>query len=431
MKKFITLTAALLSLSATSAFAQSYAIIGGKLITGDGSAPIENGTVVIKDGKVIAAGSNIAIPADAQKIDATNKWVTPGIFAGFSRLGLTEISAVSGTNDENASKSKFSAALDVSDAISADRSPFGVNRASGVTRAAVAPSVGGNIFAGQGAIANLGEGQDPTSHKRVFQFVEMGERAASIAGGSRTASKTLFRSMLRQASDYANNRANFDESQLTVEDAKALLKVISGETMLLAHVESAADINQMIDLKKEYPAMKLVIVGASEGWRVADRLARENVPVIASALNDLPSSFEVLAATQSNVGRMENAGVKVAIGMIDDRDAHQLRYSAQYAGNLVALNKVPGATGVNWNTAFALISSRPAEILGQGGKLGVLKNGAAADVVIWNGDPLELSTNVEQLFIDGKKQSLENRQSKLRDRYANPVEGNLPKAYDR
>ena len=113
--------------------------------------------------------------------------------------------------------------------------------------------------------------------------------------------------------------------------------------------------------------------------------------------------------------------------MINDRDAHQLRYSTQYAGNLVALNKVPRATGLSWNEAFAAISSVPAEIMGMGGKLGSLKSGRQADVVIWDGDPLELSTQVENVLIDGVEQSLSNRQIRLRDRYRNPAPGALPK----
>ena len=139
----------------------------------------------------------------------------------------------------------------------------------------------------------------------------------------------------------------------------------------------------------------------------------------------------MLGATQSNIGRMKDAGVKVAIGMINDRDAHQLRYSTQYAGNLVSLQKVPGATGLSWDEAFAAISSSPAEIMGVGDRYGSLKPGRAGDVVIWDGDPLELYAAPTKVFIDGVEQPLGNRQDRLRDRYRTPQEGALPKAYDR
>jgi imidazolonepropionase-like amidohydrolase len=237
--------------------------------------------------------------------------------------------------------------------------------------------------------------------------------------------------MLREAQDYAAGRGTFDDQLLRAEDAKALLPIIRGETRMLVHVEGANDILRVMELKRDFPALKLVLVGASEGWRVAEQIASANVPVIASALNDLPASFEQLAATQSNIGRMKAAGVKVAIGMIDDRDAHQLRYSLQYAGNLVSLGQVPRATGLSWNDAFAAITSGPAEIMGVGATLGSLKAGRAADLVIWDGDPLELSTSAEAVYIDGILQPLDNRQSRLRDRYRTPSENALPKAYEK
>jgi imidazolonepropionase-like amidohydrolase len=237
--------------------------------------------------------------------------------------------------------------------------------------------------------------------------------------------------MLREAQDYAAGRGTFDDELLKAEDAKALLSVLRGETRLLIHVEGANDMLRLIELKREFPAVKMVFVGATEGWRVAAQLAQAGIPVIASALNDLPASFEMLGATQSNIGRMKDAGVKVAIGMINDRDSHQLRYTTQYAGNLVSLQTVPGATGLSWDEAFAAVSSVPADIMGVGDRYGSLKAGKAADVVVWDGDPLELSSAPTIVIIDGIEQPLSNRQQRLRDRYARPMEGDLPKAYDR
>ena len=430
MKRFSFCLASAAALIAAPLAAQTTAIIGGKLVIGDGSAPIEGGTVLIRNDRVVAAGANIAIPANAQRIDATGKWVTPGIFAGFSRIGLVEVGAVTQTNDMNASGSPFSAALDVQYAINPFASAVAVNRAAGVTRAVVSPSTSGSIFGGYGAIVDLGQDENAITQARSFQFVELGETGHSRAGGSRSASHIQFRALLEEARTYARNPTAFDSDLLKASDAKALLPVINGSTKLLVHVESANDILKVLDLRKDFPALKMVLVGANEGWRVAGHIAAAGVPVLASALSDLPYGFEDLAATQSNIGRMKDAGVKVAIGMINDRDAHQLRYSVQYAGNLVALNKVPRATGLSWNEAFAAISSVPAEIMDMGGQLGSLKTGRQADVVIWDGDPLELSTQVEKVLIDGVEQSLSNRQLRLRDRYRNPTPGALPKAYD-
>jgi imidazolonepropionase-like amidohydrolase len=430
MRHFLYAAAAIAAFAAPAA-AETIAITGGRVVVGDGSAPIDGGTVVIRDGKVVMAGSGVAVPSGARVIDAAGKWVTPGVFAGFTRLGLAEVEAVNGTNDKSGGRSGFSAAIDVAPAIDPFRSPFAVSRSAGVTRAVVAPEAAGNIFAGQGAIADLGADSDPVTKARAFQFAEFGEQGAASAGGSRAGTHLHFRAMLREAQDYAAGRGVFDDELLKAEDAKALLSVLRGETRLLIHVEGANDMLRLIELKREFPAIKMVFVGASEGWRVAPQLVQAGIPVIASALNDLPATFEMLGATQSNIGRMKDAGVEVAIGMINDNDSHQIRYTTQYAGNLVSLQFVPGATGLTWDEAFAAISSVPADIMGVGDRFGSLKAGRAADVVIWDGDPLELSSAATTVIIDGIEQPLGNRQDRLRDRYARPTEGDLPKAYDR
>jgi imidazolonepropionase-like amidohydrolase len=218
---------------------------------------------------------------------------------------------------------------------------------------------------------------------------------------------------------------------LTRFDAAALVPVLQGRQYLLIHVERSRDILNVLNLKGDYPALKIVLVGASEGWLVADRIAASGVPVIALAVNDLPSSFEQLAATQSNVGRMRDAGVEVSIGMIDDNDTRYLFNERQYAGNLVALENVPGANGVRWGEALAMITSRPAEALGLGRDLGSLAPGRRADVVIWSGDPLQVSSSAEAVFIDGVQQPMDTRQTKLRDRYKDLSRDVLPEAYRR
>ncbi len=208
-------------------------------------------------------------------------------------------------------------------------------------------------------------------------------------------------------------------------DAAALVPVVNGRP-LYVHAERAADIRMALALRQEYPALRLVIVGASEGWLAAKELAAAGVPVLATPLNDLPASFERLGSTQSNVGRMAAAGVKVSLGAFFDQPA----YATQYAGNLVALNKLPGAAGLSWDKAFAAISSGPAEALGMGDRFGSLRVGRAGDVVIWDGDPLELTSGAVRVFIDGVEQPLASHQSRLRDRYATPAPGALPKGYD-
>ena len=453
--------AAALAMAAPAA-AQTIAITGGRVVIGDGSEPIDGGTVVIRNGRVVAAGAGVAVPAGAQVVEARGRWVTAGLMSGFSRIGLAEVDAAGASTDVSASNSPFSAALDVAPAINPQAAAIAINRAAGITRAVVVPVAATSIFAGQGAIIDLGSDTDPITRRRAFQFVELGETGADRAGGSRVSAHALLRNALREAGQLRVSisggggrgqqpqreqpgEPNIDDEMdvrmlepqrerssdvlLTRFDAAALVPVVQGRQALLVHVERASDILQTLALRDEFPKLRLVLVGATEGWRVADRIRAAGVPVIANALNDLPATFEQLAATQSNVGRLRAAGVPVAIGHINDDETRQLRLMPQYAGNLVALNNVPGATGLSWSQAFAAISSAPAAAMGMDAEIGSLRPGRRGDVVIWDGDPLELSTSVEAVWIDGVQQSLENRQTRLRDRYRTPQEGALPHAY--
>ena len=459
----IRLAAAALLLAGTApAAAETIAITNGIVAIGDGSEPFQGATVVIRDGRVVAAGPGARIPADARIVDANGKWVTPGIVAGFSRLGLAEIDLGDrGADDTSAANGPFSAAIDVTPAINPLYTPIAVNRADGVTRALVAPSSARSIFAGQGAVIDTGADMSPVTRARAFQFVELGETGADDAGGSRPSAHILFRNALREAAELRRfadpvrsartgepderlepvvrdpNEARIlgpgarrsEDVLLTRFDAAALVPVLQGRQHLLVHVERASDILQVIDLKREFRSLRIVIVGASEGWLVADRIAASGIPVIASAVNDLPASFEQLAATQSNVGRMRAAGVRVSIGTINDDETRNVFRERQYAGNLVALTKIPGATGLSWGEALAAITSGPAEAIGMGGDFGSLAPGRRADVVIWSGDPLDPRSAAEAVFIDGVEQPLTNHQSRLRDRYRHLPRRELPEAY--
>ena len=440
------------------ASAQTVAITGGTVALGDGSEPIQGGTVVIRDGRVVAAGSGVAVPAGAQVIDATGKWVTPGIVAGFSRLGLVDVDAVEGANDASA-EGPFSAALDVAPAINPNAAPVAINRADGVTRAIVAPVAGKSIFAGQGALIDTGADLQPVTRARLFQFVELGEEGADQAGGSRTSAHVLLRNALREASELGRfaspirgggsperpavpenpndpklltgDARRSEDVLLTRFDAAALVPVLRGEQILMVHANRSTDLLQIIALKREFPRLRLVIVGADEGWLVARELAASGIPVLASALSNLPSSFESAAATQSNVGRMRQAGVKVALGTINDDDPRMSFRTRNYAGNLVGLARVPGASGLTWGQALAAITSGPAEAVGLGGEIGSLTPGRRGDVVVWNGDPLDNLSAPELVMIDGVQQPLTTRMIRLRDRYRDLNRRELPEAYRR
>jgi imidazolonepropionase-like amidohydrolase len=438
--------------------AQDFAVTGATVATGDGSAPMENATVVVRGGRIAAVGTGVAVPAGIDVMDGTGMWVTPGLFASITDLGLYDVLAVDESNDIGAGTSPFNAALDVAPAINPVSQDVQISREGGITRATVAPDADSSIFAGQGAVIDLGADRNAVLRPRAFQFVELGEYGARRAGGSRTSAHALFRNALREAKAYGARAsipgqssspdpmrtgddvpidprlAGDDRAErggdvlLTRFDAAALMPVVEGRQPLYVHVERASDILSVLELRREFPKLQLVIVGASEGWQVANQIAAAGVPVIAQALVDLPANFEQLASTQSNVGRMKQAGVKVALGPFDG-DNHP-RYATQFAGNLVALTKIPGASGLSWGEALAAITSIPAEIAGMGGRAGVLAPGAMGDVVVWDGDPLEITSAAVRVVIDGVVQPLENHQSRLRQRYRDLDESNLPKAYD-
>ncbi|UAB78925.1 amidohydrolase family protein [Erythrobacter sp. SCSIO 43205] len=432
MKRSLALASSILALAFSPAAAQDIVITNATVVVGDGSDPVENGTVVVRGGLVVAAGTNVMEPVDVPSLDAEGKWVTPGLFATVTTLGLWDVGAVSQSNDQRASRAPFSAALKAAPVINPNSQHILVHRAAGITRAAISTLPSASIFSGQGAIIDLDGDAFPVMQENAFQMVAMGERGASIAGGSRAASHMLLRAALQEASIARSSTPREHEIEaengvlLGPYDVDALRHVVNGTQPLYVHVERASDIRQALALKDEFAKLDLVLVGASEGWLVAEEIAAAGVPVIADALDDLPSDFEQLAATQSNVGRMKRAGVKVAISASGLNHAGRL---PQAAGNLVALTRVPGATGLTWGEAFAAISSVPADISGFGGKAGILKAGAVGDVVIWDGDPLEVGSVPTRVYIGGVEQSLDSHQSRLRDRYSSEDQGDLPRAY--
>jgi hypothetical protein len=434
-RRLLKAAAALLAAVATPALGQDIVVTNARLVIGDGTAPVESGTVVVRGGRVVAAGSGVAIPQGIRTIDAQGAYVTPGMVAGFGRVGIIEVDAVDETNDATARTAIHSASLDISPALNPRGSPVAVNRLAGVTRALVYPGQGGGLFNGRGALVDLGADANMLTRGGLFQYVEFGETGAERAGGSRAATFQHFRTLLNEARDYGRNPAAYDgrtrDALLNRADAEALLRVLDGRDRLFIRVNRASDISAVIAMLRDFPGIRPTLIEVAEGWLVAPEIAAARIPVIATALADLPESFESLAATQSNIGRMAAAGVHVSIGQINDNEVHRLHYARQYAGNLVALTRVPGATGMSWDAAFATITNGPAVAAGVDADIGTLRPGRVGDIVIWDGDPLEVTSAPTAVFIDGVEQPMESRQRRLRDRYLNPTEGALPNAYDR
>lgn len=415
------LSLALAATLAGPAFAEDVAITHATLYKGDASAAIDDATVLVKDGKVTALGAGLAVPDGYRVIDAQGRVVTPGIFAAFTTLGLVEVSAVSDSRDSAVSKSPFHAAFDVRYAVNPDASAIPVSRIEGITRAAVTPTKGDSIFAGQGALIHLGDGLDIVTDPAAFMVAYLGSTGGSEAGGSRSGAVVLLINALKDAARYAKAPdANDWQGVISALDAEALGPVIDGKQKLVIHADRASDLYQIVKLKEALPKLDLVIVGAAEGWRVADALANAKIPVIVHPFANLPESFSNLAATQANPGRLAKAGVLVAIADTGG-DGHNPRLVLQYAGNAVA-------NGMDWGQALAAVTLNPARIFGVDDRYGSLAPGKAADIVIWDGDPLEVMSSPDAVFIAGEEQPLVSRQTELRDRYKD-LGGNTPFAY--
>lgn len=405
--------------AASLASAQPIAVIGEKVWTGTEQGTVENGVVLIAEGRVVSVGT--AIPPGATQVRA--KWVTPGLISAFSRTGITEVSGEKTANDSGAGNSPFSAALNASDGFNPDTTSIAVTRLEGFTRLAVAPEARATIFAGQGFLADTSGRADSIFQHRAFTYIVLGERGAALSGGSRPAAWNALRGAFDDVRFFtARYMTHNDGNVLTRMDAQAFMPAVRGEQLILIEARRASDLEAIMDFKDANPGLRIAITGADEGWRVADRLASMDIPVIIDAFSNLPASFSQLAATSENAARLVEAGVTVAIVNLDDA-SHQARLAAQIAGNAVA-------NGLPFDDGMRALTSAPAEIFGMQG-LGRLAPGARADVVAWDGDPLDVTSAPVAIYIDGEEQSLDSRQTKLRDRYLNLQEGNLPYAYRR
>ena len=389
----------------------------------DHAQVITKGDILIRDGVIASVGANVTAPSDARIIEANGRIVTPGLFAPISQLGLVEIGLDQEANDSSPQGDfALSAALDAVDGFNPATTLIPINRAGGVTRALVIPSAGGKMFGGKAIIVDLSGDIDPVMKRDAAQSVVLGYGGAARAGDTRLGSWAHLREYLDEAALYAANprdyAARFRSDRFATRDLAALGAVISGEQPLIVSINRASEIRSLINLQKEY-GLKLIVRGGSEAWMVAEALAEANIPVILDSLANLPGQFEDLGSTLENAARLNAAGVSVAI---EGPGTHNLRLLPQHAGNAVA-NGLPFAAGL------AAITLTPAEIYGVADQLGSLERGKLGDVVIWSGDPLEVTSRPEMVFINGVETSLENRQTALRNRYQDLSRGTLPPAY--
>jgi imidazolonepropionase-like amidohydrolase len=413
-----TLTAAALAgglmLAAAPAATQgTFAITGGTVHTMTG-APIEGGTVLVRDGRIVAVGRDVSIPQGAVRIDATGRQVTPGLIDSGTQVGLVEVGAVAGTVDrdmvtgprENL-RSQIRAAFTVTDGINPNSTVIPVTRIAGITTVVSRPGFG--LVAGQGAVIDLA---GRTLDEMVVRspsgmFVRIGEGVSPITG-ARGATMMILREMLEDArtlTPRTYERGAVREFTASRLDLIAMQRVLNGEMPMVMEAHRASDILAALRMAEDY-GFRLVLTGATEAWMVADEIAAAGVPVVVKVMQNLPGSFERLGATFENAARLHVRGVQVALTSGDTHNARNLR---QEAGNAVA-------HGMPWEAALRALTTEPAAVWGLEG-YGTLAPGSVANVVVWDGDPLEIMTPVAHVFIRGREVPLVSRQTQLRDRY--------------
>lgn len=421
---------ALFLFAAVGAQAETVAIVGGTVHTVGPQGTIENATVVIDNGRITAVGSDVTAPSGATVIDAAGKIITPGIFSAEGQLGLVEVGFSAGPLDYVQSGDEFTASFDVADGFNPASTLIGVNRIEGITRALIVPSTGfsegmsSHVISGMAAVVNLSGDDNSVDQRAAALVVHLGERSAGLAGASRVSSLLVLKNALDEAIDYRQNsdayrRGQHRDYDISVSDLEALQPVLTGRVPMLVSVHRKSDIVGLIALTEEY-GVRAIISGGAEAWMLADELAAADIPVLVHPSANLPSNFDRLNANAEAPAILANAGVTIAFA---DEDTHNARNITQSAGNATVV-------GMSRDDALRAITLSPAEIYGVAERLGSIEVGKQGDIVIWPGDPLELSVYPDAVMINGVAVPMESRQTLLRDRYLDPA-STTPPAYRR
>jgi len=407
-----------------AAVAQTVAITGGKVYPVSGP-PIENGTVLVRNGTIVAVGANVAVPNGATRIDATGKWVTPGLINVLTGLGVTEIGAVPNTVDRAArGDSGIAASFPVWEGINPASTMFAPARNEGITSVVVVPT--GGLIAGQAALIDLVPGTvtDMIDKAPVAMVAQFGD-ARSGGSNARGEQYVRLKELIEDARTYSRRRAEFDRAQTRPfaarrADLEALIPVVEGRLPLMVNADRASDIEAVLRLAREVN-VKVIIAGGAESWEVADKLAAANVPVVVGSMANIPESFAALGSRQDTPALLQRARAKVVLiangsGGEEVFNVRNLKYDAGVAV----------AYGMSWGDALRAITLTPAEVMGVANRVGSLQAGRDANIVVWSGDPFEFATRVEHVFIRGREVAQPSRQDELMQRYRT-----FPPAYRR
>ncbi|HET9275774.1 MAG TPA: amidohydrolase family protein [Gemmatimonadales bacterium] len=393
-------------LAATPAAAQTIAITGGTVFPVSGGR-IQNGTVVIRDGRIVAVGAGVAVPAGAQVVDARGKWITPGLIHTNANAGLG-VAGLGGFG-EGSVQGEVNPSFNPAEGFDPAAATIPVARTGGVTTAVLGPD--GSFFPGQAfAVDYDGSTVDGVVVRRGAAMVlNLSAGSRQAGGGSRAGVMARVRRIFGDALEYSRRQADYRRDQIQelaapARELEALLPVLRGEMPLVVLANRKIDIENALRLKREY-RLRMLLFGAVEGWQVAGQIAQAGVPVLVQPLRDIPD-FDGLGARLDNATLLREAGVTVVIAQGDPGGERNLRYAA---GNAVL-------HGMSWDDALKAITQAPAAAFGLTG-YGTLEPGAVANVVVWSGDPFEFSSAAERVFVRGRESSLRTREHELRERY--------------
>lgn len=416
-----------LVLAATPALAETLAIVHARAWTMDRPGPLDDATILVADGLIVSVAAHVPAPAGARVLDAAGAMVTPGLMSGATQLGLIEVSGADDTLDGAVATGPLGAAFDIAPALNANSALIPIARADGLTRAMSYPS-GTAVapFLGQGALIVLNESGSILERPRAAVFAAVGEGTAARAGGSRAAQWDLLREALGEARLAAPAaEAPWPAGRLVSRlDARALAPVLSGAAPLAIFAQRQSDIAQAIALAAD-AHIRVVVLGGAEAWRLAPQLAAAHIPVVLDPQANLPQTFDLIGARLDNAALLAAAGVELAFSV--SGNGIYLSYDAGEALREGAGLAV--ANGLPYAAALAAITRAPAHVWGVGDRHGQIAPGFDADLVIWDGDPLEPASAPVAVFVRGVRADLATRQTRLRDRYAPAAAGPLPSAY--
>ncbi|PIX61380.1 MAG: amidohydrolase, partial [Lysobacterales bacterium CG_4_10_14_3_um_filter_64_11] len=397
------------------ASAQDVLIRNATVHTASTAGTLRGSDVLVQGGLISAIGNALAAPAGIAIVDANGAPLTPGLFAGVSGIGVEEVSAEPSANDGALvfgatvpQAAQMRPEFDVTLAYNPRSSLLPVARMGGLsfTQLAAGSALGGSIIAGQGAVVRLDGRFDgiPFAEQRAL-FINLGGNLAPLSGNSRAGAYMLLAQAIAEARSAAP--AGSVNTLLTPAGRSALAGYFARGRVLVG-VDRAADILRVIAIAQR-EKLNIVLVGAAEGWLVAAQLAAAKVPVLIDGLENLPGSFDSLGATLENAARLHAAGVAVGFSQRGDA-SHNARKMRQLAGNAVA-------NGLPWEAGLAGLTAMPAKALGVSHRIGSIEVGKLADLVLWSGDPLEVTNSARQIWLAGKAMPMQSRQTQLRDRY--------------